>query len=188
MAKVIGVMGESGAGKTSAMRKLDPKTTMYIDSDMKGLNWKGWKKQYNTENGNYYRTDDKNEVMRSLAWLNCDNGTYAAYQKILGKNATILSEDMKTKARTFKTVVIDTLNGIMVADEVNRMREKGYDIDTQVGIGGYRIDIAVRKDGKYVLGIECDGKLYIISSLNYGWDVRGAALFTVDLKKLFDEK
>ena len=40
------------------------------------------------------------------------------------------------------------------------LREKGYDIDTQVGIGGYRIDIAVRKDGKYVLGIECDGKLY----------------------------
>jgi len=40
------------------------------------------------------------------------------------------------------------------------LREKGYDIDEQVGIGGYRIDIAVRKNGKYVLGIECDGKLY----------------------------
>ena len=40
------------------------------------------------------------------------------------------------------------------------LRDKGYDIDTQVGIGGYRIDIAVRKEGKYVLGIECDGKLY----------------------------
>ena len=44
------------------------------------------------------------------------------------------------------------------------LREKGYDIDTQVGIGGYRIDIAVRKGGKYVLGIECDGKLYSTSS------------------------
>ncbi len=40
------------------------------------------------------------------------------------------------------------------------LRARGYDIDTQVGIGGYRIDIAVRKNGKYVLGIECDGKLY----------------------------
>ena len=40
------------------------------------------------------------------------------------------------------------------------LRDRGYDIDTQVGIGGYRIDIAVRKGGKYVLGIECDGKLY----------------------------
>ncbi len=40
------------------------------------------------------------------------------------------------------------------------LRDRGYDIDTQVGIGGYRIDIAIRKNGKYVLGIECDGKLY----------------------------
>jgi len=43
------------------------------------------------------------------------------------------------------------------------LRSRGYEIDTQVGIGGYRIDIAVRREGKYVLGIECDGKLYSIS-------------------------
>ena len=127
MSKVIGVMGESGSGKTTSLRNLDPTTTFYIDCDKKGLSWKGWRKQYNAENGNYYKTDDKNEVMRSLAWLNCDNGTYAAYQKILGKNATVLTEDMKAKAHSFKTVVIDTLNGIMVADEVERMKEKGYD-------------------------------------------------------------
>jgi len=40
------------------------------------------------------------------------------------------------------------------------LREKGYEVDEQVGIGGYRIDMAIRKKGKYVLGIECDGKLY----------------------------
>ena len=44
------------------------------------------------------------------------------------------------------------------------LREKGYEINTQVGIGGYRIDIAVKKNGKYVLGIECDGKLYSTTS------------------------
>ncbi len=44
------------------------------------------------------------------------------------------------------------------------LREKGYEIDTQVGIGGYRIDIAVKKNGKYILGIECDGKLYSVAS------------------------
>lgn len=38
--------------------------------------------------------------------------------------------------------------------------EKGYDVDTQVGIGGYRIDLAIRRNGKYILGIECDGQLY----------------------------
>ena len=45
-------------------------------------------------------------------------------------------------------------------DVCNALRERGYDIRTQVGIGGYRIDMAAVKDGRYVLGIECDGKLY----------------------------
>ena len=29
-----------------------------------------------------------------------------------------------------------------------------------MGIGGYCIDLAIRKNGKFVLGLECDGKLY----------------------------
>lgn len=40
------------------------------------------------------------------------------------------------------------------------LKEQGYDVDTQIGIGGYSIDLAIKKDGKYILGIECDGKLY----------------------------
>lgn len=40
------------------------------------------------------------------------------------------------------------------------LTEKGYQVDTQVGIGGYRIDLAIKIDGKYILGIECDGRLY----------------------------
>ncbi len=38
--------------------------------------------------------------------------------------------------------------------------EKGYKVETQVGIGGYSIDLAIKRDGQYILGIECDGKLY----------------------------
>lgn len=37
---------------------------------------------------------------------------------------------------------------------------KGYQVDTQVGIGGYSIDLAIKKEEQYILGIECDGKLY----------------------------
>lgn len=37
---------------------------------------------------------------------------------------------------------------------------RGYHVDTQVGIGGYSIDLAIKKNGKYILGIECDGRLY----------------------------
>ena len=37
MSKVICIAGESGSGKTTAMRNLDPKATYYIDADKKGL-------------------------------------------------------------------------------------------------------------------------------------------------------
>ncbi|MBE6693595.1 MAG: AraC family transcriptional regulator [Ruminococcaceae bacterium] len=39
----------------------------------------------------------------------------------------------------------------------------------------------------YPAACEHDGKLHIIASLNYGWDVRGAVMFTVDLEKLFQK-
>lgn len=40
------------------------------------------------------------------------------------------------------------------------LRDRGLNVETQVGIGGYRIDLAIKKDDKYILGIECDGNLY----------------------------
>lgn len=127
MAKVIGIMGESGSGKTTSLRNLDPATTFYIDCDKKGLSWKGWRKQYNKEAGNYMQTDDKDLVLELLARLNCDNSKLAAVMKKRGKNPKLMTDDDKAKASKYKTVVIDTLNGIMVADEVERMQEKGYD-------------------------------------------------------------
>ena len=104
MAKVIGIMGESGSGKTTSLRKLNPKSTFIIDADKKGESWKGWRNQYSIEKHNYYPTDQISTVLKIL-------------DKING------NDDMKQ----IKVVVIDTLNGLMVADEVRRMREKGYD-------------------------------------------------------------
>ena len=104
MAKVIGIMGESGSGKTTSMRNLDPKTTFYIDCDKKGMSWKGWRDQYNEANKNYIATDEISIV-----------------ETVLGKIST--QENLKH----IKVAVIDTLNGLMVADEVKRMKEKSYD-------------------------------------------------------------
>jgi adenylate kinase family enzyme len=102
MSKLIGIMGESGAGKTTSLRTLDPKTTYIIDADKKGLSWKGWKQQYNKENKNYIATDDP-LVIRSLA------------------------KNINDKAPQVKTIVVDTVNGTMVADEMRRSKDKGYD-------------------------------------------------------------
>lgn len=102
MATVIGIMGESGSGKTTSLRNLDPSTTFIIDADGKGLSWRGWMRDYNTDNKNYFRSDDQNRIMAYLASIN-------------------------SGAPHIKVVVIDTLNGIMVADESRRRKEKGYD-------------------------------------------------------------
>jgi len=104
MAQIIGIMGESGAGKTTSLRNLDPKTTLYVDADKKGLSWKGWKKDYNAENKNYFADDHANVVKLALQKVNTDK-----------------------EYKNYKVVVIDTLNGIMVADEMRRMKEKGFD-------------------------------------------------------------
>ena len=42
----------------------------------------------------------------------------------------------------------------------NELTKHGFDVERNVGIGGYCIDLAIRKNGKFVLGLECDGKLY----------------------------
>lgn len=102
MAKVICIAGESGSGKTTSMRNLDPKTTYYIDADKKGLSWKGWRQQYNDQNKNYYRCDDANVVRN--------------YIRKLAKDCPRI-----------KTIVVDTINGLMIADEMRRSKEKGYD-------------------------------------------------------------
>jgi len=113
MAKSILVIGESGSGKTTAMRTLDPKSTLYIDCDKKGLSWKGWKNTYNAANKNYVKTSD-NETIRKLL--------------------------MKAEeAKHIKVVVIDTLNGMMLDSEMDRVNEKGYDKWVDIASGVYGI-------------------------------------------------
>lgn len=104
MAKVIGIAGESGSGKTTSMRNLDPSTTFYIDCDKKGMSWKGWRDQYQIDKKNYIATDQVSVVRTVL-------------DKI----------DKQENLANVKVVIIDTLNALMVADEVRRMKEKGFD-------------------------------------------------------------
>lgn len=104
MSKVICIAGESGSGKTTSMRNLDPETTMYIDCDKKGLSWKGWRSQYNGDKKNYLKTDFPQVALQAL-------------KKI----------DKEEQYKHIRVVVVDTINGLMIADEMRRCKEKGYD-------------------------------------------------------------
>ena len=104
MSHVVCIAGESGTGKTTSMRNLDPQTTLYIDCDKKGLSWKGWKKDFNKQNKNYLVTDFPQVALQALRKVN-------------------EQENMKH----IKVIVVDTINGLMVADEMRRTKEKGYD-------------------------------------------------------------
>lgn len=102
MSRGIVVMGESGSGKTTAMRTLNPEETYYIDCDGKGLSWKGWRGQYNDAKKNYARTNVQ-EVIEALM------------------------KNVNEKAPNIHNIVIDTINSVMIADERRRMAEKNYD-------------------------------------------------------------
>lgn len=104
MAVVIGCMGESGSGKTTAMRNLPPEKTFYMDCDKKGLNWKGWKKQYNRDNKNYWSSD-----------------SFSVVSGLLDKI------DKEEQFKHIKYVVIDTINGLMVAEEMRILAMQGGD-------------------------------------------------------------
>lgn len=120
MSRAICIMGESGSGKTTAMRTLNPDETYYIDCDGKGLSWKGWREQYNAEKKNYIRTDKQDKILTIMRGIS-------------------------EKCPNIRSIVIDTANSIMVADEFRRMKEKGYDKWQDLATSVYEITTEASK-------------------------------------------
>lgn len=102
MANLIGIMGEPGTGKTSSLKSLNPEETFYCDCDGKGLNWRGWRQQYSVDKKNYVKTSFPQIVIKYL-------------------------NNVAEKAPHIKYFVVDTVNNLMVSDEMRRCKEKGYD-------------------------------------------------------------
>ncbi len=72
-------------------------------------------------------------------------------------------EEQKAILGSFSPVkrTVEADSGSVFDDQIyNALKLRGCDVEKNVGIGGYSIDVAVRKGDRYVLGIECDSALY----------------------------
>lgn len=69
MSELIGLVGESGTGKSTAIRTLDPKKTAIVNCVGKPLPFKGWKKGYikfDGKKGNYVSTDSVPKILEFM--------------------------------------------------------------------------------------------------------------------------
>ena len=106
------ILGQSGSGKSTSLRNLDPAKTFLIQCIKKPLPFKaiGWKQRQNMKTaGNVYQTTDPVEIEKLMR-----NSPHEVF-------------------------VIDDYQAVMVAELMNRSSEKGYDKFTDIGKNAWNI-------------------------------------------------
>ena len=101
------IMGESGTGKSTSIRNLDPKETFIVNVLNKPLPFRGYKTNYTKLSsdgmtGNLYSSTSYEQVHRILRLIN-------------------------DKRLEIKTLIIDDFTYLMTYDFMDRALEKGYD-------------------------------------------------------------
>lgn len=123
MAELIGIVGNSGSGKSTSLRNLDPSSTFIINVAGKPLPIKGYKKNYKVlvmnpdtrkYDGNLYNTSDVSKIGQILKMVD------------------------KTRPE-IKTVIIEDAQYIMAFEAMDRAAEKGYEKFTQMASNFYSI-------------------------------------------------
>lgn len=102
MSNLVLIMGESGTGKSTSIKSLNPKETVILNVLGKRLPFRGSASLYNETNKNLFKIDDWQTV------INCLNS--------IDKNATHV-----------KNIVIDDCVYILRSEFFNRSKERGFD-------------------------------------------------------------
>lgn len=117
MSNTVLVIGQSGSGKSTSLRNLDPKTTFIINVLDKPLPFKGFKKSYQpitkeNKEGNYFSTHDWTTVVRCIEMVNKERPDIT-------------------------TLVIDDWQYILSYEFIRRAMEKGFDKFSELANHGW---------------------------------------------------
>jgi len=110
------IIGESGSGKSTAIRTLNPKETFIINVLDKPLPFKGWRRNY------IIVKDEDGKITNETNYLYTDK-----YSKI----CSIMQYISKHRI-DIKNVIIDDFQYIMANEFMNRASEKGYEKFTEI--------------------------------------------------------
>jgi len=102
MSNTVLIIGQSGSGKSTSLRNLDPKSTFIISVLDKPLPFKGYKKLYSKENKNFYCSDNYKSIIEYIGAIN-------------------------ERRKDITTLVIDDAHFLMANEFMNRACEKGFD-------------------------------------------------------------
>lgn len=114
------IIGESGTGKSTSIRNLNPQDTFIINVCNKPLPFRGYKAKYKViagwddKEGNYYASNDYQKIMRCLRMIDKDRPDV-------------------------KNVIIDDFQFIMCHEFMNRATERGFDKFAEMGQHTYMI-------------------------------------------------
>lgn len=123
MATDVLIIGESGSGKSTSYRNLDPKETFIFNCSKKPLPFKGSASMYTKFNpqdqtGNLFSSINPESIIKIISWIG--------------------------KASHIKNVILDDANFIMQQEFISRAFEKGYDKYNSIGANFSNVILALK--------------------------------------------
>lgn len=113
------VMGESGTGKSTSLRNLNPDETFIINTIDKPLPFKGASGKYSADKKNYYHSDNSEKIVKCIEAIN-------------------------VRLPHIKTVIIDDFQYIMSNAFMAKAKEKGFDKFTEIAQNAFNVINALR--------------------------------------------
>ena len=133
---LIAIGGNSGSGKSTAIRNLDPKETFIIQTIPKPLPFKGWKTNYpildkKTFEGNRY-------VVFENQWNDKDHNIKKQYMNAATRIYNVLKK-IHTDRKEIKQIIIDDSQYQMAFEIMARGNEVGYDKYSSIAFNFFNI-------------------------------------------------